>query len=109
MSQVRILPGVFRSVARWVPGDEAVGGTLFEVPAGAGAALGAGGVVAQAGDLGVGVAGVGVDGDPLAGAGGAPALEGAGGEGFRDQAAAEEGEADGAGAVVAVGVEGAVA
>src|SRR6476661_1568695 len=106
MSQVRILPGVLEPGR--VADDEAVAGGRCEVPAGAGALLVADRVPAQAGDLGEGVAGVGVDGDPLTGAGGAPALEGAGGEGFGDQAAAEEGEADRAGAVVAVGVEGAV-
>src|SRR6185369_9771503 len=80
-----------------------------EVPARAGAVLVADRVPAQAGDLGEGVAGVGVDGDPLAGAGRAPVLELAGGQRAGNQAAAEEGEADRAGAVVGVGVEGGVA
>src|SRR3954468_23059578 len=92
-----------------MPDDEARGGGRREVPAGAGALLVADGVPAQAGDLGEGVAGVGVDGDPLARTGRAPVLELARGEGAGDEGAAEEGEADGAGAVVGVGVEGGVA
>ena len=69
----------------------------------------AGGVEAQPGDRHVGVAGVGVDRDPLARAGLAVALQRAGDQRGAEQAAAVEGEADGAGAVVAVGVPGAVA
>src|SRR3954468_21267118 len=92
-----------------MPDHEPGAGRRGQVPAGAGALGVADGVPAQAGDLGEGVAGVGVDGDPLAWAWRAPVLEAGGGERFGDQAAAEEREADGAGAVVALGVEGAVA
>src|ERR1700733_12753148 len=67
------------------------------------------GVPAEAGDGHVGVGGTGVDGDPAAGAGFAVALQLAGGEGGVEQAGAVEGEADGARAVVAGGVEGGVA
>ena len=79
------------------------------MPARAGALFGADGVETEAGDLDEGVPGVGVDGDPLAGTGRAPAHQVAGGERPRDQAAAEEGEADRPGAVVGVVVEGGVA
>src|SRR6476646_1324332 len=82
------------SVARRVAGDETVGGRGGEVPAGAAALFVADRVEAQPGDLDEGVAGVGVDGDPLARAGGSPAHQGAGVQRARDQAAAEEGEAD---------------
>src|SRR6185312_1284264 len=67
------------------------------------------GVPAQPGDHHVGVGGVGVDRDPLAGARFAVALQRTGGERRVEQPGAVEGEADRAGAVVAVGVEGGVA
>jgi len=92
-----------------VPGHEPGGVGAGEVPARAGALLVADRVPAQARDLGEGVAGVGVDGDPLAGARRPPVLQLAGGEGAGDEAAAEEGEADRARAVVGVVIEGGVA
>src|SRR6476646_2654246 len=92
-----------------VPGDIAGGRDRRQVPARAGPLFGADGVEAQAGDFDEGVARVGVDGDPPAAPGGSPAHQVAGGERLRDQAAAEEGEADGAGAVVGGAVEGSVA
>src|SRR3954447_23433794 len=76
------------------------------VPAGAGAADG---VEGDAGDDHPGVAGVGVDGDPLARARVAPGLEPGRVERAFQQAAAVQGEADRARAVVARGFEGAVA
>src|ERR1700755_1197811 len=61
----------------------------------------AAGVPAEAGDHGVGVAAVGVDGDPAPFAGAAPLFHRAGGEGAFDEFTAVEGVADRAGAVVA--------
>src|SRR3954467_12489383 len=97
------------SEPRRVPDHEPGAGRGGEVPPGTGALRVADGVPAQAGDLGKGVAAVGVDGDPFAGPRCAPALQLAGGEGAGDEAAAEEGEADRSRAVVTVGVEGAMA
>ena len=88
---------------RSLPGKEA------RVPRGPEPLRVADGVPAQAGDHRVGVGGVGVDRDPAARARLAVALQRAGGERGVEQAGAVEGEADGAGAVVAVGVPGAVA
>src|ERR1700712_5581513 len=76
------------------------------VPAGAGAADG---VEGEAGDDHPGVFGVGVDGDPLAGARFAPGLEPGRVERAFEETAAIEGEADRTGAVVSRGFEGAVA
>jgi len=67
-----IVVNLRHSVAGRVAGDEPRGRGGGEVPARAGAARVADRVPAQAGDLGEGVAGVRVDGDPLAGPGGAP-------------------------------------
>src|SRR5215469_3515391 len=98
-SLVQLSPAL---VPSWVAGDEAFVGEQFLVPAGAGfAGYVTGGVPAEAGDHGVGVAGVGVDGDPAAFAGEPPLLHRAGGEGAFEEFAAVEGEADRAGAVVA--------
>lgn len=63
-----VLVNLRHSVARRVAGDEAGGGGGSEVPARAGAPRVADRVPAQTGDLGEGVAAVGVDGDPPAGA-----------------------------------------
>src|ERR1700760_1277986 len=81
------------------------------VPAGAGFvdAFVARGVEAVARDRHVGVAGVGVDGDPAAFAFFAPALERAGGERAGEEPAAVEGVGDRARAVVAGGGEAGVA
>jgi hypothetical protein len=98
-----------RSESGRVTGDEAVGGDRRQMPARSRPLFGADGVESQPGDLDEGVAGVGVDRDPPAGPRRAPAHQVAGGERLRDQAAAEEGEADRAGAVVGVAVEGGVA
>src|SRR4051794_12423761 len=102
-------PARFRSEARRVADDEARCRGSGQVPARTGSLFVADGVPAQAGDLGEGVAGVGIDGDPLSRPWRAPVLELPRGQRARDQAAAEEGEADRAGAVVAARVEGAVA
>src|SRR3954468_2906971 len=67
------VPGV-RSEARGVAGDETFVGKEFFVPAWPGATRVAGGVPPVAGDLRVGVTGVGVDGDPAAFAFQAPVL-----------------------------------
>jgi very-short-patch-repair endonuclease len=98
--RVRLEPG---GVTR----DEAFVAEEFFVPAGAGFvdALVAGGVEAEPGDRHVGVAGVGVDGDPAAFAFFAPALERAGGKRAFEKVAAVEGEGDGARTVVAGGGE----
>src|SRR3954452_1588902 len=71
------------------------------VPARAGAAGVAGGVPAKAGDFRVSVAGVGVDGDPAAGAGKAPALHRTRRKRAFEEFAAVQGVADRAGAVIA--------
>src|SRR4051812_10239928 len=92
-----------------MPDHEAGGGRGGQVPARTRSLGIPDGVPAQPGDLGEGVAAVGVDGDPFPWPRRAPALQLAGGEGTGDEAAAEEGEADRARAVVAVGVEGGVA
>src|ERR1700753_700789 len=91
--------------------DEPFVGREHFVPAGAGFvdAFVTRGVEAVSGDRHVGVAGVGVDGDPLAFAFFAPALERAGGKGAGEEAAAVEGEGDGARAVVATRGEAGVA
>src|ERR1700755_2655717 len=88
-------------VARRVTRDEADVVAQVGVPArtGFGARV-AGGVPANAGDHGVGVAGVGVDGDPATEAGFAPLGHWAGGKRAFDEFTAVEGEADRAGAVV---------
>src|SRR4051794_14646792 len=92
---VRLVPG---RVAR----DEAFVVAQFFVPAGTGFfAFVAAGVEAVAGDRHVGVAGVGVDGDPAAFAFFAPVLHRAGGKRAFEEPAAVEGEGDRAGAVVA--------
>src|ERR1700761_1729039 len=67
------------------------------------------GVEAEPGDRHVGMAGVGVDGDPAAFAFFSPALEWAGGEGAFEKFAAVEGEGDRTRAVVAGRGEGGVA
>jgi 2-polyprenyl-6-methoxyphenol hydroxylase-like FAD-dependent oxidoreductase len=67
-----VLVNLRHSVARRMAHDEAGGGGGSEVPARAGAPRVADRVPAQAGDLGEGVAAVGVDGDPPAGARGSP-------------------------------------
>src|SRR3954471_5835483 len=72
-------------------------------------ARGADGVETQAGDDHEDVAVVGVDRDPLAGAGIAPAHEAARGERRAQYARARKREGDGAGAVVARVLPGAVA
>src|SRR3954447_7616466 len=96
-----------RSVARGVADDEAFGRVdPGVVPARAGTADG---VEGDAGDHHPGVFGVGVDGDPLARARFAPGLQAGRVERAFEEAAAVEGEADRAGAVVAFGFEGAVA
>src|SRR3954449_10386338 len=69
-----------RSETRGVAGDETFIGEKVFVPARAGAARVAGGVPAVAGDHRVGVAGVGVDGDPAAFAFQSPALHRARGQ-----------------------------
>src|SRR6185312_16581600 len=69
----------------------------------------AGGVEAVPGDRHVGVATVGVDGDPAAFAFFAPAHHRTGGEGAFEEFAAVQGEGDRAGAVVAGGGEARVA
>src|SRR6201996_8845108 len=69
----------------------------------------AGGVEAVSGDRHVGMAGVGVDGDPATFAFFTPALERAGGKRAGKEPAAVEGEGDGAGAVVAARGEAGVA
>ena len=84
------------------PSGESTG----EVPARAGAADG---VEGEAGDHHPGVFGVGVDGDPLARAGFAPGLQAGRVERAFEEAAAVQGEADRARAVIAGGFEGAVA
>ena len=90
-----------------VAGDEAFGRVdRVGVPARAGAADR---VEGEAGDDHPGVFGVGVDGDPLAGAGFAPGLEAGRVERAFEEAAAVQGEADRARAVVAGRFEGAVA
>ena len=71
-----------RSIAFRVADDEATVAEHFRVPARAGAAGVADGVPAQAGDHRVGMAGVGVDRDPAAGAGASPALHRAGDSGL---------------------------
>ena len=76
------------------------------VPARAGAADG---VEGDAGDHHPGVLGVGVDGDPLAGARFAPGLQPGRVERAFEEAAAVQGEADRARAVIARGFEGAMA
>ena len=69
-----------RSESGGVAGDETFVGKKVFVPARAGAARVAGGVPAETGDFRVGVAGVGVDGDPAAVAFQAPALHRTGGQ-----------------------------
>src|ERR1700742_3980954 len=92
-------------------GDVAFVRQQFFVPAGAGFvdAFVARGVEAEPGDRHVGVAGVGVDGDPAAFAFFAPALQRARGEGAEEELAAVEGVGDRARAVVAAGAEARVA
>src|ERR1044072_4808630 len=70
------------------------------VPARPGFAAVPGRVPADARDHGVGLTGVGVDGDPAAQAGQAPACHRAGGHRAFDEFAAAQREADGAGAVI---------
>src|SRR4051794_1562443 len=95
------------SVAGRVPDHEAFGRVdPGVVPARTGAADG---VEGDAGYDHPGVAGVGVDGDPLAGAGFSPGLQAGRVERAFEEAAAVQGVADRAGAVVAFGFEGAVA
>src|ERR1700761_9400424 len=90
------------SVAGGVTDDEALGVGRFGVPAGAGdAGSGAAGVPAQARDDHVDVFLVGVDRDPLAGAGFAPGHEGAGDERRFEQPGTVQRVGDRAGAVVA--------
>src|SRR6187402_222115 len=85
-----------------VASDEADVVAQVFVPARTGFAVAvAGGVPAEAGDFGVGVAGVGPDGDPATFAFFAPLGHRSGGKGAFEELAAVEGEADGAGAVVA--------
>src|SRR4051795_5158535 len=96
------LNGVWRDlVAGGVSRDEADVVAQFRVPARARfAAFVAGGVPAVAGDHGIGVAAVGVNGDPAAFAFFGPALHRTGGEGAFEEVAAVKSEGDGTGAVV---------
>src|SRR5829696_10407078 len=90
-------------------GDEAGGVVAHHgAPAGSVASARAARVEAQAGDVGPGVAGVREDGDPVAPAGLAPDLEAGGVERAGEEAAAVQGEADGARAVIAARGEGTV-
>ena len=92
-----------------MPGLEAPTGAAIGVPAGAFGAVEAGGVEAEAGDYGEGVAGTGVNGDPAAAAALAEAEEIGGLEGGAEDAGVVKGIGDGAGAIVAGIGEGAVA
>src|SRR5262249_34075717 len=89
------------SVAQRVPGDEADVAEQFFVPARAGAAGVARGVPAEAGDFGVGVAGVCPDRYPATGPRRAPLLHRARGEGAFEEFPAVQRVADRARAVVA--------
>ena len=89
-----------RAQARRMAGDEAGVGAQLVLPAGARGAR-PGGVEADARDLEVDVAGVGVDRDPLALARLAPGHQRPGGQRTVEQARGGERERDGAGAVVA--------
>src|SRR4051794_22254215 len=97
------------SIPGGMAGDEPLRIGQRDVPTRPGALRIADCVPAQAGDHGVGVGTVRIDGYPLARPGRAPICELARSKGRLQEAAAREGEADGAGAVVAVRVERGVA